>query len=88
VDLIDQVGPDGQFLDSEHTLAHYRQRWYPRLFDRNNYDNWMASGGTTLQERAAERVEKMLRDHQPLPLPKQAAQAVHAIVERAEDQNG
>jgi trimethylamine--corrinoid protein Co-methyltransferase len=88
VDLIDQVGPDGQFLDSEHTLEHYRERWYPRLFDRNNYDNWMASGGTTLQERAAKRVEKILRDHQPEPLRQDVAQAVHAIVERAEAQYG
>jgi len=82
LDLIDEVGPDGQFLDTEHTLNHFRERWYPKLFDRNNYDGWLAKGGKTLGERAAERVASILTEHKPEPLPDDVAQAVHAIVER------
>jgi trimethylamine--corrinoid protein Co-methyltransferase len=85
LDLIDEVGPDGQFLDSEHTLEHFRELWYPNLFDRNNFDGWMAGGGKTLNERAAERVEAILAEHKPEPLPDDVAKAVHAIVERAEE---
>jgi trimethylamine--corrinoid protein Co-methyltransferase len=88
LDLIDKVGPDGQFLDSDHTLRHFRELWYPSLFDRNNYDGWLAKGGQTLAERAAERVATILAEHKPEPLPGDAAQAVHAIVERAEAQYG
>jgi trimethylamine--corrinoid protein Co-methyltransferase len=88
VDLIDEVGPDGQFLDTEHTLAHFRERWYPTLIDRNNYDNWQAKGGKTLAQRAAERVENILAEHKPEPLPNEVAQTVHAVVERAEAQYG
>jgi trimethylamine--corrinoid protein Co-methyltransferase len=84
LDLIDEIGPDGQFLDSEHTLEHFRERWYPNLFDRNNYDGWLAKGGKTLSERATERVAAILAEHQPEPLPDDVAKAVHAIVERAE----
>jgi len=83
VDLIDEVGPDGQFLDSQHTLKHFRDRWYPTLIDRQNYDNWQAQGAKTLEQRAAERVAEILVEHKPEPLPKEVAQAVHAIVERA-----
>jgi trimethylamine--corrinoid protein Co-methyltransferase len=83
LDLIDQVGPDGQYLDSEHTLAHFRERWYPTLFDRDNYDNWHARGGITLAQRAAERVEAILAEHKPDPLPQDVAEAVHALVEGA-----
>jgi trimethylamine--corrinoid protein Co-methyltransferase len=86
LDLIDEVGPDGQFLDAAHTLRHFRERWYPSLFDRNNHDGWLAKGGTTLAERAAERVTSILAEHKPEPLPDDVAQAVHAIVERAEAQ--
>ena len=85
VDLIDQVGPDGQYLDSKHTLAHFRERWYPTLIDRNNYDNWQAKGGKDLGQRAAERVKEILAEHKAEPLPDDVAQAVHAIVERAEE---
>jgi trimethylamine--corrinoid protein Co-methyltransferase len=84
LELIDEVGPDGQFLDSDHTLKHFRGRWYPQLFDRDNYDGWLSRGGKTLAERAAERVEAILAKHQPEPLPEDVAKAVHAIVERAE----
>lgn len=83
LDLIDQVGPDGQFLDSEHTARHFRERWYPQLFDRNNYESWLKRGGKTLAERAAERVQRILAEHQPKPLPADVARAVHAVVERA-----
>jgi trimethylamine--corrinoid protein Co-methyltransferase len=86
VDLIDQVGPDGQYLDSDHTRAHYRERWYPTLFERDNYDNWQAKGRKTLQQRAAERVTQILQGQRPEPLPKEVAAAVHAIVERAKVQ--
>jgi trimethylamine--corrinoid protein Co-methyltransferase len=87
VDLIDEVGPDGQFLDKEHTLTHFRERWYPTLFDRDNYDGWAARGEKTLLERATERVNKILSTHKPEALPKDRAQAIRAIVERAEKQS-
>jgi trimethylamine--corrinoid protein Co-methyltransferase len=88
VDLIDQVGPDGQFLDSQHTLKHFRQRWYPRVMDRDNYAGWQARGGKTLQQRASERVEEILAEHKPEPLLEDVASAVRAVVQRAEAQYG
>jgi trimethylamine--corrinoid protein Co-methyltransferase len=84
VDLIDEVGPDGQYLDKKHTLKHFQERWYPALMDRDHHDNWMAKGGKTLAQRATERVEEILAEHMPEPLPKEVAEAVHAIIERAE----
>ena len=85
LDLIDEIGPDGQFLDTSHTLAHFRKRWRPDVFERGNYDQWQAAGGKSLGERAAERVEKILAEHKPEPLPEDAAQAIRAIVRRAEE---
>jgi trimethylamine--corrinoid protein Co-methyltransferase len=86
VDLIDKVGPDGQFLDSDHTRAHFRERWYPALFERDRHSRWMARGSKTLAQRATDRVEAILAEHRPEPIPPAAAQAVHAIVERATKQ--
>lgn len=86
LDLIDEAGPDGQFLDSKHTLEHFRERWYPSLFERYNYHKWLAKGGKTLGQRATERVDTILAKHKPEPLPEDVARAVHAIVERAKTQ--
>jgi trimethylamine--corrinoid protein Co-methyltransferase len=86
VDLIDKVGPDGQFMDCSHTLEHFRKRWYPKLFDRHNHDGWVAQGAKSLQQRAAERVEEILAEHRPVPLSEPVAESVRAIVQRAETQ--
>ena len=84
LDLIDEIGPDGQFLNVEHTRRHFREHWYPTVFDRGNHSQWLAKGGTTLAERAAARVEKILSTHHITPLPDEVRTAVHAVVQRAE----
>jgi trimethylamine--corrinoid protein Co-methyltransferase len=86
LDLIDELGPDGQYISSDHTLRHFKEHWYPAVFDRRNYDQWAAKGATTLGERAAQQVDKILATHQPQPLPEAVKAAVHAIVARAEAQ--
>jgi trimethylamine--corrinoid protein Co-methyltransferase len=86
LDLIDQMGPEGNYLDSDHTMAHFRKRWYPEIFERGNYDQWQAKGAKSLGERAVERVEKILAEHKPEPLPQDVAKGVHAVVERASAQ--
>lgn len=82
LDTIHEIGPDGQHIDSNHTLENYRKRWYPKLFERANYDGWKAKGSKDLCERATEQVNKILAEHKTEPLPKDVANAVHAIVER------
>jgi trimethylamine--corrinoid protein Co-methyltransferase len=87
LDLIDEVGPVGSFLDSEHTRRHYRECWYPQtpeLLERYKYAGWVAQGSTTLLERASARVEEILATHQPGPLPVDVARGIRAIVQRAE----
>jgi len=84
LDLIDELGPDGDFLGTDHTMAHFRERWYPDVFERGNHDQWLAAGGESLGARAVDRVVKILGEHEPEPLPQDVAQAVHAVVERAE----
>jgi trimethylamine--corrinoid protein Co-methyltransferase len=84
LDLIDEQGPDGQYLDSDHTMAHFRERWYPTVFECGNYDQWLAKGGLSLGERAAERVEKILAEHEIEPLPREIQEKIRAVVRRAE----
>jgi trimethylamine--corrinoid protein Co-methyltransferase len=69
LDLIEEIGPDGNYLSTEHTLKHYKQDWYPKLFDRRNYDDWKARGEKTLRQRAQEKALKILETHKPEPLP-------------------
>ncbi len=86
LDLIDEIGPDGQFLDSDHTMAHFRERWYPDVFECSDYDQWQEKGAQSLGQRAAKRVEKILAEHQPEPLSEDIRQKIRAIARRAEEQ--
>jgi trimethylamine--corrinoid protein Co-methyltransferase len=84
LDLIKDIGPDGSFLDTQHTVRHCRESWMPTLMDRQNYERWAESGAATLQERANHKVREILETHRAEPLPEDVRQALKAIVERAD----
>ena len=77
-------GPNGQFLHSKHTLHHYKEQWYPRLFERDNYDGWQAKGAATLLERAAARVDEILDGHERPVLPADVEGELARIVAAAD----
>ncbi len=85
VDIIKSVGPGGDFLMQEHTMKYMRTLpSAPNLIERNNRENWLASGGKGLAERAAERAAEILSNHQPEPLSDEAKSALRNIVEESE----
>jgi trimethylamine--corrinoid protein Co-methyltransferase len=82
LDLIERVGPEGQYLITRHTHKHFAEYWYPDLIERANYQDWAKQGSNTLAERAAERVRKILETHQPEPLPDDVNSRIQEIVQQ------
>jgi len=82
LDVIEKVGPEGNYLVTEHTLKHYKERWYPNLFERDTYDSWIGKGGKTLVERAADKVDRILSEHEPESLPSKIKEKLKGIVHR------
>ncbi len=80
LDIVDEVGPHGDFLGTKHTVEHFKEDWYPNLLDRNNFEGWAAEGGNTLRQRARVRVDEILADHRPEPLPADVQQKIDEIV--------
>ncbi len=68
LDLIEKAGPGGHFLTEEHTLQHFREMFYSRIFDRTIKDDWIARGSKRLEEKLREATLKAMQ-HQPAPLP-------------------
>jgi trimethylamine--corrinoid protein Co-methyltransferase len=87
LDIIDEVGPHGDFLGTKHTRNHFKDDWYPTLFDRTNYDNWALDGGQTLRQRANARVDEILESHVPEPLPADVQQKIDAIARNTKGTN-
>ena len=84
-DVIADVGPGGNYLAEDHTVAHFRgEFWFPHLFARDFHENWRDKlGGLTLGARLRRRVLDILAEHEPPPLSERAERAVAAVLGRA-----
>jgi trimethylamine--corrinoid protein Co-methyltransferase len=81
LDAIDAVGPGGEFMSHDHTLAHWRELWLPGVvFDRQRLEPWQERGALGLNDRLRERTVALLREHQPEPLPAAVEREVHALL--------
>ena len=85
--VIDRVGPGGNFLTDDHTLAHFRTEfWQPRLLDRSRRETWEAGGAKTLGQRVREKVLDIIDNFEPEPLDDAVDKKLRAIVQRADQQ--
>jgi len=82
LDVIEELGPTGSFLDHDHTMRHYKEPYYSQLADKNQYSLWLEQGGKTMEARAAEMVDSILAEHQPEPLTAEVQQEINKIVQR------
>jgi trimethylamine--corrinoid protein Co-methyltransferase len=71
LEVIESVGPGGNYLAAGHTRKHYREMiWQPDLLNRMAYDNWKNAGAMTFGERANLRVREILENHKVKELPR------------------
>ncbi len=82
LDVIDELGPTGNYLDHPHTLDHYKEPFYSKLFEKGNYDRWKKRGELTMEQKAAKVVDEILEKHSIEPLPENVRQGIKSIVER------
>ncbi len=85
VQVIDEVGPGGNFTGHEHTLRNFKKTWYPKLFDRRNYQNWSLDGEKPLRNVLREKVKDVLKTHDPVPLSDTVLQNMKSVLKRAEE---
>jgi trimethylamine--corrinoid protein Co-methyltransferase len=84
-DLIEQVGPGGNFLAEDHTAAHYRsQMWFPSLLDRNFFEIWDQQGRKETSDRIAERKNELLAKPAEVVIDPTTAKELDKILASAE----
>ncbi|WP_373500575.1 trimethylamine methyltransferase family protein [Desulfococcus sp.] len=82
LDVIDELGPTGSYLQHPHTLRHYKEPFHSRLFDKGPYSLWLKKGGMTMEQQAATAIDEILKKHRTEPLPEEVRRAIKAIVQR------
>jgi trimethylamine--corrinoid protein Co-methyltransferase len=85
LDLIDAVGPGGEFLSTKDTARRCRAEiWDPTLMDRQNWVSWTKGGAQSMHDRIRARLHGILATHRPKPLPDGAEAKIQAVLEAAE----
>jgi trimethylamine--corrinoid protein Co-methyltransferase len=84
-DVIDSVGPGGNFMAERSTVAGIRgEEWYVSKFGlHDSYESWVEQGKPTLLQQAREQVAHTLATHEPLPLDEDVERELARIQERA-----
>jgi trimethylamine--corrinoid protein Co-methyltransferase len=79
LEVIDAVGPGGNFLKEKHTRAHMRDLWVPQYMDRRPYEAWDEERDGA-RDWARAKAQNILSTHQPEPLdPAISAEFKHII---------
>lgn len=82
LDVIAAVGPGGHFLAQRHTRQAIREIWLPEL--THPAPRVDTGPSPEIRERARETFTRILRDHQPMPLPEDLQTELQSIIRAAE----
>ena len=88
LDVIDEVGPGGDYLSTDHTLRHFKECWYPSLFDRFSYQSWTEAGRPEAIAKARQAARDAIASHRPEPLPEATLETLHSLVAAADERAG
>ena len=88
LDILDQVGPGGHFLEHQHTYERFKDEiWKPKWIDRQNWDNWTLSGAKTYGDRVHERVLQILETETKPLMDEKTVQELRRICELADQRH-
>ena len=80
-EVIEKVGPGGNYLGEMHTFKHFREELYEtKLFDRTAHETWIKNGAKEVCEIAKERCKDILKTHEPEPLTEEAQTKIANIL--------
>lgn len=78
LEVIDSVGPGGNFITSPHTMAHLRTEYFygNGVTDRKSREKWEKEGSIDTRQRALDIAEKLLETPNPQYIPEEIDKAI------------
>jgi trimethylamine--corrinoid protein Co-methyltransferase len=83
LDVINAVGPGGNFLKQKHTLRHMREIFNPQYMDRRPYNEWEEKGDGAV-DWATAKARQIMETHTPDPLDPAISAELARIIAAAE----
>ncbi len=84
LDVLQEVGPAGEFLTHPHTFDHFRSWFQPTIIDRSPFEIWLENGGKNYNERIEPVLDDILSTHQPEPMDEDLVQEMKKIADLAD----
>ena len=84
LDLIENQGPGGEYVTTDHTFEHWKEWFFPKLQDRSDYETWVKNGSKTMGDRVKERTQHLLDTYKPEPLEEGLKKELRKVVEDAD----
>jgi trimethylamine--corrinoid protein Co-methyltransferase len=85
LDVIEEIGPGGEFVTHRHTFEHFRDVWYPELLFRGGAEVWRTSEQETFEQRVNVKTCKLIKQQETARLPADVSEAIQAIVAQAKE---
>jgi trimethylamine--corrinoid protein Co-methyltransferase len=63
LDVVAELGPSGDYLGHPHTMRHVREPFYADLMDKGVYAQWEKKGERSMEDLAAEKIDRILETH-------------------------
>jgi len=87
LDLIDEVGPSGEYISSDETARRCRKEITQlHLMDRDPWVTWEENDSMTLYNRIRLRLHHILENHKPIPVTDGIESKIGDILNAAEEQ--
>lgn len=86
MDAIREVGPGSHYLGCEHTQENFETAFYrSTIADNNSYEQWLADGEKTAEQRANTLWKKMLQDYEAPALDQSIEESLNDFIARRKD---
>ncbi|MDL2214423.1 trimethylamine methyltransferase family protein [Clostridia bacterium OttesenSCG-928-O13] len=72
------------FLNTPHTLRHFKEVLQPKTFVRTTLTDWESKGGRNMIDLAREQYKKIIEKHQPVAHAPEVVKELNDIVSRAD----
>ena len=78
LEVIDSVGPGGNYMTSMHTMTHMRTEYYNGngVTDRKSREKWEQEGSLDIRQRALNMAKKLLETEEPSYIPQEVDAAI------------
>jgi trimethylamine--corrinoid protein Co-methyltransferase len=88
--LIRKLGHRADYLSEPHTLKWFQEEQYlpSEVIDRGSMSDWQSGGATSARQRAAERVEVLLKSYDLEPIESGLANELREITSKAAKKYG